>query len=195
LSIWPTRSSRRSSGNRANKLRSSCSGPGLFGLRLSLPLQSQGRAVTACEKMSGIFSHEVARHKPGPEQEDRARRPAAHLPCQVVGYAGMIPLASVFRQRSPSSPPRNLGASRESCGALGGLGKPPRVALRKSKRHREIAPDASPFHHQVIANLVSICLGSVFPPPNGRWVLRLCLSVPVPLHSAFRIGFERIEKI
>ena len=35
----------------------------LLGLRLSLPLQSQGQAGTACEKVSGTFSHEVARRK------------------------------------------------------------------------------------------------------------------------------------
>jgi hypothetical protein len=35
----------------------------LLGLRLSLPLQGQEEAVTACEKVSGTFSQEVARRK------------------------------------------------------------------------------------------------------------------------------------
>jgi hypothetical protein len=42
-----------------------CPGPlsDLLGLRLSLPLQIQGQADTACEKVSGTFSQGVARHK------------------------------------------------------------------------------------------------------------------------------------
>ena len=68
----------------------------LLGLRLSLPLQIQGHADTACEKVSGTFSQEVARHKS--ETESRTAPRYTNSAKEIERYLLVYPLLNAFLQ-------------------------------------------------------------------------------------------------